>query len=241
MEWHDRERGVGEGGRGWERKRKKKTKEKNPLSLPIPLTGHVHVSQDVEWTTLLNATWGWLDNSLQDIHTARVKLGWCWRRWGGRKNREERKGRNAFDGRCLTCCRGGLNMAARTRSNTPQIILAIHDHCEPRWVYGHGRVWKRVWSSATDIRIPHWCVYATSAKMTVLLSGYKTIHIITPVVVKHQFNKHLSLLRYTTCYTTWTHFASIHSAFAYQDSYCQEAIIKCSFTTNTVSQFTFMF
>jgi hypothetical protein len=31
-------------------------RQKNLLSLPIPLTGHVHVSQDVEWTALLNAT-----------------------------------------------------------------------------------------------------------------------------------------------------------------------------------------
>jgi len=181
-------------------------RQKNLLSLPIPLTGHVHVSQDVEWTALLNATWGGWDNSLQDIHTARVKLGWRWRRRGGRKNGEEWKGCNAFDGWCLTCCRGGLKMAAWTRSNTPHIILAIHDHCESRWVYGHGRVWKRVWASTTDVRIPHWWVYATSAKMGVLLSGNKTIHIITPVVVKHQFNKHLSLLRYMTCNTPWSHF-----------------------------------
>ena len=176
------------------KKRKKKKIERNLLSLPIPLTGHVHVSQDLERTALLNATWGRWDDSLQDIHIARVKLGWRWWRRRGRKNGEERKGWNAFDGRRLTRCRGGLKMAAQTRSNTPHIILAIHDHCESRWVYGHGRVWKRVWASAIDIRIPHWCIYATSTKMTVLLSGYKTIHIITPVVVKHQFKKHLSLL-----------------------------------------------
>jgi hypothetical protein len=30
--------------------------KENVISLPIPLTGHVHVSQDVEWTTLLEAT-----------------------------------------------------------------------------------------------------------------------------------------------------------------------------------------
>lgn len=220
---------------------RREQKKKNLLSLPIPLTGHVHVSQDVERTALLNATWGWRDNSLQDIHTARVKLGWCWRRWRWRKNREEWKGCNAFDGWCLTCCRGGLKKAAWTRRNTPYIILAIHDHCESRWVYGHGGVWKRVWASTIDIRIPHWCVYATSTKMAVLLSGYKTIHIITPVVVKCQFNKRLSLLRYMTCYTPWTYFASIHCAFVYHDSYCQEAIIKCSFTSNIINQFTFTF
>jgi hypothetical protein len=32
-----------------------KQQNKKLMSLPVPLTGHVHVSQDVEWTALLNA------------------------------------------------------------------------------------------------------------------------------------------------------------------------------------------